>query len=139
MALDPEEELGVDGLRAGIATPQAPGERGEEEEQKRAEDEQRGEVDQILRVEDQRADVEAAADEVEQQRLKGIRINVEDIQLITEKKTGKFIWRIKSQLGTILGMSGMFTPFIALGPKGIKELKNKAMAHFKPLMDMIQK
>ena len=77
--------------------------------------------------------------EVEQQRLKGIRINVEDIQLITEKKTGKFIWRIKSQLGTILGMSGMFTPFIALGPKGIKELKNKAMAHFKPLMDMIQK
>ena len=77
--------------------------------------------------------------EIEQQRLKGIRINVEDIQLLTEKQTGKFIWRIKSQLGTILGMSSIFTPFIALGPKGILALKNKAMTHFKPLMDMIPK
>jgi hypothetical protein len=75
--------------------------------------------------------------EVKLQQLKGIKINVEDIQLLTEKKTGKFIWRIKSQIGTMLGLSGMFAPFIALGPKGIMDLKNKAMTHFKPLMDMI--
>jgi hypothetical protein len=75
--------------------------------------------------------------EVNQQHLKGIKINVEDIQLLTEKKMGKFIWRIKSQVGTMLGLSGMFAPFIGLGPKGIMDLKNKAMAHFKPLMEMM--
>jgi hypothetical protein len=75
--------------------------------------------------------------EVKQQHLKGIRINVEDIQLLTEKKIGKFIWRIKGQAGTLLGLSGMFAPFMTLGPKGILDLKNKAMAHFKPLMDMM--
>jgi len=77
--------------------------------------------------------------EVKLQHLKGIKINVEDIQLLTDKKTGKFIWRIKSQLGTILGMSSIFTPFMALGPKGIMALKDKAMTHFKPLMDMMPK
>ena len=33
-ALDPHEDLGVDGLRAGVAAPQAPGHRGEEEERR---------------------------------------------------------------------------------------------------------
>jgi hypothetical protein len=75
--------------------------------------------------------------EVREQHLKGIKINVEDIQLLTEKRIGKFIWRIKGQAGTMLGLSGMFAPFIALGPKGIMDLKNKAMTHFKPLMDMM--
>lgn len=76
-------------------------------------------------------------EEVKKLQIKGIRINVEDVQLLTEKKMGKFIWHIKSQMGTMLGLSSMVTPFISLGPKGIMALKDKAMTHFKPLMDMM--
>jgi hypothetical protein len=75
--------------------------------------------------------------DVKMQRIKGIRINVEDVQLLTEHKIGSFVWRIKSQIGAILGMTGIFTPFIKLGPKGLKNLQNKAMMHFKPLLDMM--
>jgi hypothetical protein len=75
--------------------------------------------------------------EVKLQKIKGIKVKVEDVQLVTERKIGKFLWRIKSQLGTMVGLTGMFTPFIKLGPKGIMELKNKAMAHFKPLLDLM--
>ena len=35
LALDPQEDLGVDGLRAGVAAPQAPGDRGEQEQRQR--------------------------------------------------------------------------------------------------------
>ena len=51
VALDPHEDLGVDGLRAGVAAPQPPGDRGEEEQRQRRDDQQPGEVDEVLRPE----------------------------------------------------------------------------------------
>ncbi len=68
-ALDPEEDLGVDRLRAGIAAPEPSRDRGEEEERHRGDDEERGEVDEILRPEDQAEDVELARAEIEEDRL----------------------------------------------------------------------
>jgi hypothetical protein len=75
--------------------------------------------------------------EVKKQNIKGIRLNIEDMDLLTEGRMGKFLWRLKGQIGPMLGMSGVFAPFIKLGPRGLKELKNKALTHFKPLMDMM--
>lgn len=75
--------------------------------------------------------------EVKKQNIKGITLNIDDMDLLTEGHMGKFLWRIKGQIGPMLGMSGLFAPFIKLGPRGLKDLKNKAMTHFKPLMDMM--
>lgn len=77
--------------------------------------------------------------EVKEQKLKGIRLSLQDVQLATEKKMGKFLFHNLGQLGTMLGLTSSFTPFLKLGPYGIMELKNKAMKHFKPLMDMMPK
>jgi hypothetical protein len=75
--------------------------------------------------------------EVTKQNIKGIRINIDDMDLLTEGRMGKFLWKIKGQIGPMLGMTGVFAPFIKLGPRGLKDLKNKALIHFKPLMDMM--
>jgi hypothetical protein len=75
--------------------------------------------------------------EVKQQNIKGIKLNINDMDLLTEGHMGKFLWRIKGQMGTILGLSGIFAPFIKLGPRGLKDLKNKALTHFKPLLDLM--
>ena len=69
LALDPQEDLGVDGLRAGKAAPQAPGHGGEQEQRQRADHQQAGEVDEVLRVQHQPEDVEAARAQVEQHGL----------------------------------------------------------------------
>ncbi|NTW43698.1 MAG: hypothetical protein HGB14_04505 [Anaerolineaceae bacterium] len=73
-------------------------------------------------------------DEVKKGGIKGLRFTVEDLQLAKEKKFGKFLWRIKGQIGTMMGLSAMAMPFIKLGPGQIKDMKSKAMIHFKPLM-----
>lgn len=75
--------------------------------------------------------------EVKDQKLKGIRLSLQDVQLATQKKMGKLLFRNLSQLGVMLGLTSSFTPFLKLGPKGIMDLKDKAMKHFKPLMDMM--
>lgn len=75
--------------------------------------------------------------EVENFKIKGIKLDVNDLDLLTEGHMGKFLWRIKGQLGSVLGLSGIFTPFIKLGPRGLKDLKNKALTHFKPLLDLM--
>jgi len=75
--------------------------------------------------------------EVKKQGIKGLTLTVENLQLAKEKKFGRLIWRLKGQLGTILGLSGMAMPFILLGPKEIKDLKSRALKHFKPLMDLM--
>jgi hypothetical protein len=67
--LDPQEDLGVHGLRTGIAAPQASGHRGEEKQRQGADDEQDREVDDVLRPEHQAEQVELAVGDVEQQRL----------------------------------------------------------------------
>ena len=68
-ALDPHEDLGVDGLRAGVAAPQAPGHGGEEEQRQRRQHQQRRQEDQVLRIQHQAQDVEALRLQVEQHRL----------------------------------------------------------------------
>jgi hypothetical protein len=67
--LDPQEHRGVDGLRAGVAAPQSPGHRGEEEQRVGADDQQCGQVDEVLRVQHQAEQVEALGLQVEQHRL----------------------------------------------------------------------
>jgi hypothetical protein len=68
-ALDPHEDLGVDGLRAAVAAPQPPGHGGEQEQRQRRQHQQRGEVDQVLRIQQQAEDVEALSLDIEQHRL----------------------------------------------------------------------
>ena len=76
-------------------------------------------------------------EEVKRQGIKGIKLTLEDLQVLTEKKIGKIAWRLKGQLGSFLGLSGTFMPFINLGPREIKDMQQKAMTHFKPLLDMM--
>jgi hypothetical protein len=76
-------------------------------------------------------------EKVKNENIKGLVLTPEILQTAMEKKYGKLIWLIKGQIGTILNLTGMFMPFVALGPKGIKDMQNKAMTHFKPLMDMV--
>ena len=68
-ALDPHEDLGVHGLRAGVAAPQAPGDGGEEEQRQRRQHQQRRQEDQVLRIEHQAQDVEALRLQIEEHRL----------------------------------------------------------------------
>ncbi|MDT4864329.1 hypothetical protein FQZ97_990880 [compost metagenome] len=69
VALDPEEDLGVDRLRAGVAAPEPAGQGGEEEQRERREHQQRGQVDEVLGLQDQAKDVEMALLQVEQHGL----------------------------------------------------------------------
>ena len=69
LPFDPEEDLGVDGLRARVPAPQPPGQRGEEEQRQRREDEQQCEVEEVLRIERPPEDVELARRQVEEQEL----------------------------------------------------------------------
>jgi hypothetical protein len=67
--LEPEEDFRVDGLRAGIAAPQAAGDGGEQEQGQRADDHQQHEVDRVLRPQHQVEEVELACVDVEQDGL----------------------------------------------------------------------
>ncbi len=79
----------------------------------------------------------SSVEKVSQQEIKGLTLTPEVLQLAMDKKYVKFLWRIKGQIGTLFSMAGMFMPFVGLGPKGIKDMQQKAMTHFKPLMDMM--
>ena len=76
-------------------------------------------------------------EKVSQQGIKGLTLSPEVLQLVMDKRYGKFLWAIKGQIGTLFSMAGMLTPFLGLGPKGIKDMQQKAMTHFKPLMDLM--
>lgn len=78
-----------------------------------------------------------SVEEIRKSGIKGITLTVEDLQLAKEKKFGKLMWRLKGQLGTMIGLSSVAVPFIKLGPKGIKDIQNKAMKHFKPLFEFM--
>ena len=69
LALDPHENLGIHGLRTGIAAPQPPGHGGEQKQRQRRYHQEPGEIDEILRPEDHAEDVELARHQVEQHRL----------------------------------------------------------------------
>jgi hypothetical protein len=75
--------------------------------------------------------------EVKKQQIKGIRLTIEDVQALAERRIGKIVWRLKGRLLTLLGFIPIFWPFVRLGPRGMKELQDKAMKHFKPIMDMM--
>jgi hypothetical protein len=78
-----------------------------------------------------------SVDEVKRQGLKGIRLTTGDVQLASEGHTVKLAWRLMGQLGTILGLSSLFMPFIRLGPTELKDMSNKMTAHFKPMLDLM--
>ncbi len=68
--LHPQEGFGPYRLRAGVATPQAASQRGDEEQGQRGEQQQQGEQQQILRNQSQREQMKAAMRQVEEhQRL----------------------------------------------------------------------
>src|SRR5450759_1604586 len=68
-AFYPQENFRIHRLRAGIAAPQAAGDGSEQEQRKCRDDQQPGEIDEVLRPENQSEDVELARRQVEQNRL----------------------------------------------------------------------
>jgi hypothetical protein len=81
-----------------------------------------------------------AEKEVKQQKIRGIRLTIEDIQLLAKgRNLGnmlKFLWRIKGQMFTILGILWMFAPLLLLGPSELKDMGNKLTSRWKPLLDL---
>jgi hypothetical protein len=69
LLLDPHEDLGIDRLRAGVATPQAPCDRGEEEQRIGTDDQQDRQEEHVLRPENPVEDVKLALDDIEQNGL----------------------------------------------------------------------
>jgi hypothetical protein len=78
-------------------------------------------------------------DQIKNLKLKGITLTLSDMQALIEKRIGKLVWQLKGQLGTLMSLSGMAIPILQLGPTEIKDMKNRAMKHFKPLLDMMPK
>ena len=81
--------------------------------------------------------------EVRQQRITGIRLNIDDVQLLAEGRTRgtmlKLVWRLKGQTFTILGIFWMFAPLLRLGPSGLKEMGNKLTSQLKPLLGLLDR
>lgn len=79
--------------------------------------------------------------EVSEQQIRGIRLTVDDLQLLAEGQTLgnmlRLLWRLKAQIFTILRLLWMFVPFLLLGPGRLKDLGKKAATHFKPLLDRL--
>ena len=78
--------------------------------------------------------------DVKQQRIKGIRLTIDDIRLLAEGRTPgtilKLFWRLKGQTFTILGILWMFAPLLRLGSSGLKDMGNKLTSKWKPLLDL---
>jgi hypothetical protein len=78
--------------------------------------------------------------EIKQQHIKGIRLTIDDIQLLAEGRTItnmlKLFWRLKGQTFTILSILWMFAPLLRLGPSGLRDMGNKLTSRWKPLFDI---
>lgn len=78
--------------------------------------------------------------DVKQQRIKGIRLTIDDIQLLAEGQNLcnmlKLSWRLKGQMFTMLGILWMFAPLLRLGPSGLKDMGSKLTTKWKPLLDL---
>ena len=78
--------------------------------------------------------------DVKQKKIKGIRLTIDDIQLLAKGRTLgnmlKLLWRLKEQTFTILGILWMFGPLLRLGPSGLKDMGNKLTSKWKPLLDL---
>jgi hypothetical protein len=81
-----------------------------------------------------------AEKDVKQQKIKGIRLTLDDIQLLAKGRTLgnmlKLFWRLKGQTFTILGILWMFAPLLLLRPSGLKDMQNKLTSKWKPLLDL---
>jgi hypothetical protein len=81
-----------------------------------------------------------AEKEVKQQKIKGIRLTIDDIQLLAKGRTLgnilRLFWHLKGQTFTILGILWMFAPLLRLGPSGLKDMGNKLTSRWKPLLDL---
>ena len=78
--------------------------------------------------------------EVREQRIKGIRLTIDDIQLLAKGRTPgnmlKLFWRLKGQTCTILSILWMFSPLLRLGRSELKDMGNKLTSRWKPLLDL---
>ena len=78
--------------------------------------------------------------DVKQQRIKGIRLTIDDIQLLAKGRSLgnmlKLFWRLKGQMLTILGILWMFAPLLRLEPSELKDMGNKMTSKWKPLLDL---
>ena len=70
-ALDRDHQVGPHRLRAGIAAPHAPGDRGDEKERERGQHQQAGDVVEFLRPDLEEEEKEAPRGKVDQHRLVG--------------------------------------------------------------------
>jgi hypothetical protein len=81
--------------------------------------------------------------EVKKQKIKGIRLTIEDIQLMAKgRNLGnmlRLLWHLKGQMFTILGILWIFAPLLRLGPSGLKDIGNKLTSRWKPLLDLFAK
>jgi hypothetical protein len=84
-----------------------------------------------------------AEKEIKQQTMKGIRLTVEDIQLLARGRSPgnmlRLSWRLKGQMFTILGILWMFRPLLLLGPASLKDMGHKLTSRWKPLLDLFAK
>jgi hypothetical protein len=78
-----------------------------------------------------------SVEEVKLQGLKGIRLTTGDVQLASQGKTIKLVWRLMGQLGTLLGLASLFMPFVRLGAVERNDMIDKMKVHFKPLLDFM--
>ena len=78
--------------------------------------------------------------DVIQQKIDGIRLSTEDLQLLLDglnlSTMSKLFISLKGQIPSMLRISMMFMPLLRLGPKGLKNMGNKMTAQFKPLLDI---
>jgi hypothetical protein len=82
-----------------------------------------------------------AEKEVRAQGIKGVRLTVEDLQILAGGLSlGALLrlgWRLKGQAFTLLGILWMFGPILLLGPSELRDLQDKATTRFKPLLDLL--
>jgi hypothetical protein len=80
-------------------------------------------------------------DQVNQQKIKGIRLTLNDLQLVMGGRSLgnmlKLMWQLKGQMFTMFSIMGMFGPFIWLGPAELKDMQKKITTHFKPMLDLM--
>lgn len=78
--------------------------------------------------------------EVRQQKIKGIRLTIEDILLLSQGRSLgnmlKLSWRLKGQTFAMLSIMWMFAPLLRLGPSGLRDMRNKLASRWKPVTDL---
>ena len=81
--------------------------------------------------------------DVKQQKIKGIRLTIDDILLLAKGRslgnTLRLLWLFKGQMFTMLGIMWLFMPLLRLGPSGLREMGNKLTSKWKPLLGLFAK